>query len=129
MSYYSSTTRNKNLNDKIDLFYIFCFVGLAVLVVIYVFYLPAREHEEKQNSKNILIAEELIAKELKIDKKNFDVELKKEEAKLMLNSWTSNKVNCFVFANGKRFEVSLEMEQIDDHNTFKPVKIKRIVER
>ncbi|UYX55912.1 hypothetical protein M3Y14_32295 (plasmid) [Bacillus thuringiensis] len=106
-----------------------CFVGLAVLIVIYAFYLPVREHEEKQNSENITIAEELIAKELKIDKKNFDVELKKEEAKLMLNSWTGNKVNCFVFANGKRFEVSLKMEQIDDHNTFKPVKIKRIVER
>lgn len=128
LSYYNNF-REDGKSNNVDLFYILCFVGLAFLVIVYAFYLPVKEVEEKQANNNILIVEQLIEKKLSVEKEDFDIELKKEKYNLFNDNWISNDLKCIIYTKGKRFEVSFIMKQIEDNEMFKPINIDKIVER
>ncbi|MEB9565490.1 hypothetical protein P4I85_34445 [Bacillus cereus] len=129
LSYYYKNFRGDEKSNNVDLFYILCFVGLAFLVIVYAFYLPVKEVEEKQTNNNILIVQQLIEKKLSVEKENFDIELKKEKYNLFNDNWISNELKCIIYTNGKRFEVSFIMKQIEDYEMFEPIDIDKIVER
>ncbi|HDR7545685.1 hypothetical protein [Bacillus sp. CH_442] len=77
----------------------------------------------------IEIAEKLVEKELNVGKQSYDMELRKDEAKDLLNKWTGENVKCFVFTKEKRYEVLFEAKLVNGLDTYEIVGIKKMVER
>jgi hypothetical protein len=110
-------------------FYILIFVAMALLIIWYGFCLPAKEIEDKQKNRNIDIAEKLVENELNVGKQSYDMELRKDRSKDLLNKWTGENVECFVFTNGKRYKVIFDSKLVNGLDTYEIVKIKKMVER
>ncbi|PGO65815.1 hypothetical protein CN980_23580 [Bacillus cereus] len=126
----SRVSRNSDQNyGNESTFYIFIFVAMAVLIIWYGFCAPAIEIENKQKNRNIEIAERLVENKLNVGKQSYDMELREDRTMDWLNKWTGENVECFVFTNGKHYEVVFESKLVNGLDTYEIVKIKKMVER
>ncbi|WP_242306506.1 hypothetical protein [Bacillus cereus group sp. BfR-BA-01317] len=121
--------KSVNKEDN-ELFYVLCFAGIAFLIIFLFFGAPAIQSQEEQSNRNIEKAEKLIEEFLQVNKTSFEIEVNQKELNTdNFANWTSEKLECVVYTNGKRYKIQFGVKKIKDKGLFEPIKIKKIVER